>query len=112
VNYIRGVPAALANWSPVVWRGFPSSRVGSAIRGVFEVIRATDKSPNKPVDVTKRVKALISNGRLSFRVDNETMGGDPEYGVPKSLVIYYRYGDQKIESTFDEGSRVELPQQY
>lgn len=79
---------------------------------ILEITRATYKGRGHHNDVTDSVRALVrSDGRLMFTVNNDTLGGDPEFGVPKTLEIEYRVpGDPNVRrETFDEHAEVDLP---
>ena len=36
-------------------------------------------------DVTARLRSMVRNGRISIRVNNDSMGSDPAPGRPKIL---------------------------
>lgn len=51
----------------------------------------------------------MRDGPLEFIVDNHAPGGDPEYGVAKTLRITWRLGEWGTASSFGEGETVRLP---
>ena len=60
-------------------------------------------------DVAARLAALIKDGRLAARVDNETMGGDPADGHKKRLHIAYDLDGKLQERDIEEGGRLAIP---
>ncbi|MFI5058813.1 MAG: hypothetical protein ACHQLQ_11555 [Candidatus Acidiferrales bacterium] len=56
----------------------------------WELLRAEYGSGGTWVDVTERVRALVSGDSLTMRVDNEALGGDPTPGVRKTLRLRVR----------------------
>ncbi len=77
----------------------------------INVLSATYWSKNVSVDVTEIVRALRTEDghRLSFPVDNGTLGGDPEYGTEKTLTLIYRFRRSGYTLTFKENEQVNLP---
>jgi hypothetical protein len=64
----------------------------------WELLRAEYGSGGTWVDVTERVRALVSGDSLSMRVDNFTLGGDPAPGMRKTLRLRVRddYGREQL----------------
>ena len=61
-------------------------------------------------DVTGRLRSMVRDGRISTRVDNDSMGGDPARGRRKSLwVTYYVGGLGQRQTQVDEGGLLLLP---
>jgi hypothetical protein len=61
-------------------------------------------------DVTSLLNSMVRNGRLSTRVNNDTMGSDPAPGRPKTLwVTYYAGGKGQRQTTVGEGGSLLLP---
>jgi hypothetical protein len=55
------------------------------------IVRATYGAGHNRIDVTPRVQSLVQNGRLSFRLTNESLGvPDPAPGRVKELRIQMR----------------------
>jgi len=78
----------------------------------WQVIRAQWGSGNRQVDVTARVRVLLS-GNGMVQVNNQNMGSDPAVGADKTLVIEARnYQGQTRRFTFREGSAVDASQFY
>jgi len=59
-------------------------------------------------DVTAKVAAAVKEGRLSFIVANNSLGGDPSFGKVKALDVTYRLGGQEKKQTWGEGKTVAL----
>jgi vacuolar-type H+-ATPase subunit E/Vma4/outer membrane lipoprotein SlyB len=56
----------------------------------WEVLRADYGSGNRWVDVTERVRSLIQNDGLNFRVNSNTLGVDPRPGQSRTLRLQLR----------------------
>lgn len=57
-------------------------------------------------NVTAIVKGLVANDQLNFVADSTTLGGDPAFGVKKSLQITLEIGGTNCVKTFAEDSDV------
>jgi hypothetical protein len=64
----------------------------------WELLRAEYGSGGTWVDVTERVRALVSGDTLTMRVDNFALGGDPTPEVRKTLRLRVRddYGREQL----------------
>ena len=58
--------------------------------------------------MTEKVRNLYKENPI-FKIDNESMGGDPEYGVEKQLKVNYCLNGKKLEKTFQERQNFSLP---
>lgn len=74
----------------------------------MNILLASYFTPRKNVDVTEKVRSLYKENQ-SFKIDNESMGLDPEYGVVKQLKVNYYLNGEKLEKTFQEGQNISLP---
>lgn len=78
----------------------------------WQVMRADWGSGNRRVDVTDRVRALLS-GNGMVKVNNQNMGGDPAVGADKTLRISARDARGQVQSfTYKEGSNIDASQFY
>ncbi|HEX8879285.1 MAG TPA: hypothetical protein VF749_04610 [Candidatus Acidoferrum sp.] len=78
----------------------------------WQVVRAQWGSGNRWMDVTPRVRVLLS-GNGMVQVNNQNMGGDPAVGASKSLVIEARtFQGQTRRFTFREGGAIDASQFY
>lgn len=59
-------------------------------------------------NVTALVTGLVTNNQLNFVVKNNTMGGDPAYGIVKTLEIHYTLGGTNQTSFFAEDATVQI----
>lgn len=59
-------------------------------------------------DVTSLVAGLVTNQRLNVAVNNATMGGDPIYGVAKTLKLVYELGGIVSTQSFAENTTMNL----
>ena len=74
----------------------------------LNILSASYFTPQEKADVTKKVKSLYKENQ-SFKIDNVSMGLDPEYGVVKQLKVSYCLNGKKLEKTFQEGEIISLP---
>lgn len=61
------------------------------------------------VDVTNRVRSMVQNNTLDFKVTNSNLGGDPNVGADKTLKLSYTYMGQTHNIVVKEGDRVRVP---
>jgi len=59
-------------------------------------------------NVTVIVTALVANNQLHFTANNATMGGDPAYGIVKTLQITLQLGGTNQTLAFAESSTVNI----
>lgn len=59
-------------------------------------------------NVTSIVKGFETNNQLNFVANNTTMGGDPDYGVVKTLQINFTLGGTNETESFGENSTVQI----
>lgn len=74
----------------------------------MNILSASYFTPQEKADVTKKVRSLYKENQ-SFKIDNVSMGLDPEYGVKKQLKVNYILNGEKFEKTFEEGQTISLP---
>jgi alpha-L-fucosidase len=97
-----------------MWRDFGEfmRRNGEAVYGssAWKIIGedAAGGAEPRSADVTARVRGLIAGGRLSLKVENQTLGGDPAPGVPKALTIRYRLDGKPGTITRAENETISL----
>jgi hypothetical protein len=73
------------------------------------VDRAIYGMSGKGSDVTNRVRSLVRNDSLDFKVNNSNLGGDPNQGTKKTLKLSYTYLGRKQSRTFNEGAQCRVP---
>ena len=62
-----------------------------------------------PSDVTQKAQNLVKGNTLQTKVDNTVFGPDPWVGIPKSLVVVYRYGrNPPLTKIASEGSQMSI----
>jgi alpha-L-rhamnosidase len=61
------------------------------------------------LDVTEKVKNCVAQGRLNLLVNNQTLGGDPAYGIVKRLRIEYEYNGESATQSVNENQSLEIP---
>lgn len=107
------------NWGDNNWNGGWQGRPGNGDgdeggnypgnRSQLTILRATYGAPGRTRDVTERLRARMRNGRLSMRVDNESMGGDPAPDATKRLYVSYSVRGQQREADVPEGREINIP---
>lgn len=60
-------------------------------------------------DVTYRVRSMIRNDSLNFKVNNTNLGGDPNQGTKKILKLAYTYMGRQQTRTYIEGDYCRIP---
>ena len=75
----------------------------------LHVDRAIYGKQGKGTDVTLRVKSMIRNNSLDFKVNNTNLGGDPNEGTRKTLKITYTYAGRRMSKTVNEGDQCRIP---
>lgn len=74
----------------------------------MNILSAFYFTPQNKADVTAKIRSLYKENQ-SFKIDNESMGLDPEYGVVKHLKVKYSLNGKTLEKTFQEGQNISLP---
>jgi hypothetical protein len=86
------------------WLFLPSAQAQSG--GGWQVVKADWGTGNRWMDVTNQVRRLLSSNR-AVMVNVNTMGGDPAYGVIKTLRIQARNSrGQSQQFTYRENSTI------
>ena len=75
----------------------------------LHVMRAYYGGEGAFVNVTERVRSMIQGGRLYIRVDNNSMGGDPDPRVHKSLRVLYWFEGERRNAVVPEHGELRLP---
>jgi alpha-L-rhamnosidase len=65
-------------------------------------VGVVNKQASGTSDVTDLVRAAVSNDQVSLTVTNDSMGGDPAYGVVKDLIVVYSLGAAEHSVTVPE----------
>ena len=73
------------------------------------ILNAHYMTPNVSVDVTDLLQSMVENDSVSVFVSNSTMGGDPDYGVVKTLRVEYLYGGEFYEVEVWENDTLQIP---
>ena len=63
----------------------------------------------KGQDITGRIRAAVRDNRVDIEVNNDTMGGDPNEHVKKSLKVDYTYMGRRMTKVVNEHDRLQLP---
>ena len=77
--------------------------------GELNIISATYGARNRTVDVTRRLRSLVRDGRLDLTVNNSTFDDDPAPGTRKTLLVTYSLGGRQRQETIGEGERLRIP---
>jgi hypothetical protein len=75
----------------------------------LRIDRAIYGMSGKGSDVTNRVRSMVRNDSLDFKVNNTNLGGDPNQGTKKTLKLSYTYTGRQQVRTFNEGDRCRIP---
>ncbi len=75
----------------------------------LRIDRAIYGMSGKGSDVTNRVRSMVRNDSLDFKVNNTNLGGDPNQGTKKTLKLSYNYMGRQQNRTYTEGDRCRIP---
>ena len=79
------------------------------IPGKLKINSARYGKSGQGMDVTNRVRSMVQNNTLDFKVTNNNLGGDPNVGADKTLKLNYTYQGQTRNITVKEGDRCRVP---
>ncbi|HLW81947.1 MAG TPA: DUF3395 domain-containing protein [Candidatus Acidoferrales bacterium] len=77
--------------------------------GALEILHATYGAEGRRVDITERLRSFVDGNRLQFVVSNDSLGGDPAYGLHKQLRVIYRWQGIRYEAAAAEGATLVIP---
>jgi hypothetical protein len=83
--------------------------VNMQVTSGLRVLSASWGSGSQTWNVTTRVNGMVSGGRLSFKVNNTNLGGDPAQGRSKQLTMTWIYSGRQARRAWREGDYVNLP---
>jgi hypothetical protein len=75
----------------------------------LHIMRAFYGAAGHFVDVTDTIRHYKRDGRVFVVVDNRSMGGDPDYQVPKVLRVLYWFQGQRRQLVVPEHGELRLP---
>jgi hypothetical protein len=75
----------------------------------FHIMRAFYGGAGHFVDVTELLRSMKQDGRLYVRVDNRSMGGDPDPEVRKVLRVLYWHEGERRQVVVPEHGELRLP---
>lgn len=73
------------------------------------IIRGFYGVQGRTVNVTEQLRAMVRDGVLAVRVNNENFGGDPAIGADKVLIVIYSSRGQEQATAVREGERLLIP---
>jgi hypothetical protein len=85
-----------------IWGGGSSLKIVSARYG--------EASTTRFKDVREYLQSLVHEDRLSVKVDNAAMGGDPAPARAKTLEVVYEYRGARFQAAKKEGAYLALPE--
>jgi hypothetical protein len=75
----------------------------------LQINQAQYGAGGRAIDVTSRLASLVRDNRLTLRVTDENMGGDPAEGKLKTLTVQYTYNGQPGQVEVSQKDVLELP---
>jgi hypothetical protein len=75
----------------------------------FHIMRAFYGGAGHFMDVTELLRSMKHDGRLYVRVDNRSMGGDPDHEVRKVLRVLYWHDGERRQVVVPEHGELRLP---
>lgn len=82
---------------------------GEQRRNRLDIVKASYGTDRNMVDVTQRLRSMISENQLSVRVTNELSGYDPAPRVTKTLRVIYSVGGRQERVNVREGDDLRIP---
>jgi len=73
------------------------------------IIRGFYGVQGRTVNVTEQLRAMVREGVLAVRVNNESFGGDPAIGADKVLIVVYSSHGEEQATAVREGERLVIP---
>jgi len=73
------------------------------------IIRGFYGVQGRTVNVTEQLRAMVRDGVLAVRVNNESFGGDPAIGADKVLIVVYSSRGEEQATAVREGERLVIP---
>jgi hypothetical protein len=67
--------------------------------------------PDTNINVEENINAAIKDNKVTITINADSFGGDPAFGIHKSLEVWYMVGDKVHEVTGAEGEALTLPQE-
>lgn len=77
--------------------------------GRLKINNARYGKSGQGADVTNRVRSMVQNNTLDFKVNNNNLGGDPNVGADKTLKLNYTYQGLQHNIVVKEGDRCRVP---
>jgi hypothetical protein len=75
----------------------------------LQIIRGFYGVQGRTVNVTEQLRAMVRDGVLAVRVNNESFGGDPAIGADKVLIVVYSSHGEEQATAVREGERLVIP---
>jgi hypothetical protein len=73
------------------------------------IVRGFYGVQGRTVNVTEQLRAMVRDGVLEVRVNNESFGGDPAPGADKVLIVIYSFRGQEQATAVREEQRLVIP---
>jgi hypothetical protein len=73
------------------------------------IIRGFYGVQGRTVNVTEQLRAMVRDGALAVRVNNENFGGDPAIGADKVLIVVYSSHGEEQATAVREGEQLVIP---
>ena len=83
-------------------------QVNNSYQSGLRVNHATYAYGSRSLDVTSRLNAQIRGEQLNLRVNNQSMGGDPAPGQPKTLTVNFTLDGKNGQRVVREGDSLHL----
>ena len=110
-RYVKALPAPPAKGQQAQLQGNTGgSNTGThqASQGL-QILSASYGAGDRIADVRQRLQSSVQNNRLDLQVTNDSMGGDPFQGEPKTLRIRYEWAGRQHEAVVPENQRISIP---
>ena len=75
----------------------------------LRILNASYGAKDRFIDVTQRMQSSVQNNRLNVQVINSSMGGDPNDGEPKALLLRYAWAGRTYDVAVPEKQWISIP---
>lgn len=89
------------------WIAVPLEKTEPSIV-ITRALYGVSGKPEKQADVTAQIKQALAAGNFRIQANNDLAGGDPAYGVAKTLELEYRLDGVVLKKSVKENASLDL----
>ena len=106
-RYLSGLTGPPETGGTSVARG--NTGTGQPGTSGLRILSASYGAKDRFIDVTQRMQSSVQNDRLNLQVTNSSMGGDPNEGELKALLLRYEWAGKAYDVAVPEKQRISIP---